>query len=276
MDINIDKTPPSLVIHSPEALTYANVDPLNADWTAADTLSGIASETGLLDGGGLYADGDPIDLLLVAAGEHVFSVDVMDMADNLTSDSVTFFVSTDINGLIAALEHMCELGLVDNPGICTALMAKLQNAKTKIDNCQLHVAVNMLEAFMNQLDAQNGKHVGGAEYNVLFVNAEFVINNLPDCEPEIVGPPAPPDDAGAAAAPANNPGNPPGNPGNPNPGNPPGNPGNPNPGNPPGNPGNPGNPNPGNPPGNPGNPNPGNPPGNPGNPNPGNNNGNGN
>jgi len=266
-DINVDLTPPELTIISPESLVYANVNPLLVDWEASDALSGIFSETGLLDGSDPYNDGDFINLLLVAAGEHNFSVEVVDVADNVTFNSVTFWVSVDIDGLIASVEEMCELGLISNSGICNALLAKLHNAQNKIEICQLHTAVNMLEAFINQVNAQNGMSIDGEAAGVLIADALYVINHLPDCEPVNGNQPDDNPGNGPDDNPGNGPNDNPGNGPNDNPGNGP----NDNPGNGPNdNPGNGPNDNPGNGPNdNPGNgpnDNPGNvPDGNPGN-----------
>jgi FIMAH domain-containing protein len=175
--INIDQTPPSLTINSPQAITYANTDTPTVDWTASDALSGIASETGTFDGAPV-TNGQTLDLLLVAPGFHTVQVDVVDMADNSTSASVSFFVTTDINGLMAALGHMCGLGMVGNHGICNSLMVKLQHVKDAMDKGQCNVAENLLDAFMHELDAQNGKGVSSDAYAVLLTGAQFVKDNL--------------------------------------------------------------------------------------------------
>lgn len=49
-DVDIDKTPATITILSPQAVTYHNTDPFAATWEARDALSGILSQAATMDG----------------------------------------------------------------------------------------------------------------------------------------------------------------------------------------------------------------------------------
>ena len=175
--INIDKTAPVVAISSPQSRPYENTDPLTIAWTALDALSGIAAVQGTLDGVNV-ANGAPVDLLLLGAGMHTVVVSAVDKADNVGRAQVTFAVGVDIDGLIAAKEHACELGWIDSAGVCNSLDAKLRAAKNAIERGAIGAATNQLNAFLNELEAQKGKHVSVAAYELLSVDAIFVRDHL--------------------------------------------------------------------------------------------------
>ena len=175
--INIDKTSPTISITSPEARDYENTETFHVVWTATDSLSGVATEDGWLDGDAV-TNGQLIELLLLAPGWHVVTVEAMDRADNAATASVTFGVITDINGLLAATERVCELGWISKHGVCNALEAKVNAAKASIERGRTKTAQNQLEAFIHQLDAQQGKAINQDAYELLQAIAEYVIDHL--------------------------------------------------------------------------------------------------
>ncbi|TEU18449.1 MAG: hypothetical protein E3J21_05915 [Anaerolineales bacterium] len=175
--INIDKTSPDIVITSPQAKAYDNTETFNVVWMVTDNLSGVATENGLLDGDAV-TNGQLIELLLLTPGAHTVTVEATDKADNAASTSVTFSVVTDINGLLAATERMCDLGWINKQGICNGLEAKLNAAKAAIERGQLNAAKNQLNAFINQLEAQKGKAVNQQAYEVLRACAVYLIEHL--------------------------------------------------------------------------------------------------
>ena len=156
--INIDKTPPEVTINSPAAGEYYKTDSIIIDWTATDNLSGVDNEAALLDGSPV-ANGEEVDLLFFTVGEHIVTVEVSDVADNVTVEFVTFEIITSIEQMQETLDLLCELGFVIKQGICHSLMVKLENAENQFDKGKYHVAINMMDAFLNQLTAQNEKAV---------------------------------------------------------------------------------------------------------------------
>lgn len=92
-NINIDKTKPEITINVPsdgnEYLLNADVP---ADWSATDTLSGIASATGSAP------NGTAIDTASV--GTKTFTVEAVDLAGNLETTTITYYVRYNFTGLL--------------------------------------------------------------------------------------------------------------------------------------------------------------------------------
>jgi hypothetical protein len=154
-----------------------NTEPLVIAWTALDSLSGVAAMQGTLDGV-TVANGAPVDLLLLGAGPHTVVVSAVDKADNVGRMQVTFALGVDIDGLIAATEHVSELGWIEPAGVCNSLLAKLRAIRKAIEGGRIVRAVNQLDAFLNELEAQKGKHLSIAAYELLRVDAIFVRDHL--------------------------------------------------------------------------------------------------
>ena len=178
-EINIDKTPPVVTITNPLPQTYANTGSFNIQWTALDSLSGINTEAGDMDDMPV-SNGQLVELLLVAAGEHAVTVLAVDKADNPTTVSVGFFVQVDIDGLLASVEYMCQQGWINQAGICKSLLAELKSAKLAMERGQCEVAQEILHAFINEVEALSGKWLTEQAAIVLKANALYVIEN-PTC-----------------------------------------------------------------------------------------------
>lgn len=68
----------------------------------------------------------------------------------------------------------CALGWVDNNGICNSLQVELNGAIDAFEKGNQNAALNKLDAFIHELDAQRGKHVSEAGYLLLKVNADVI------------------------------------------------------------------------------------------------------
>lgn len=75
-------------------------------------------------------------------------------------------------------DQAAALGWIDNQGVANSLDAKLENAGNKLANGQTNTAVNILQAFLDELGAQHGKHVDDNAYALLEPNAKYLINWL--------------------------------------------------------------------------------------------------
>jgi FIMAH domain len=118
--------------------------------------------------------------LIFAPGPHTVVVEVTDRADNTSSASVEFNVTVNSEGLLAAVQYMCELGWIERHGICNSLAAKLEAAIASTNRGNLNAAENQLNAFMHELEAQNGKAINQSAYDVLNAGALYVIEHLHD------------------------------------------------------------------------------------------------
>jgi hypothetical protein len=64
-----------------------------------------------------------------------------------------------IESLADHVEHAAMMGHISNAGVANSLLAKLSAAQAALDRGQTVVAVNNLNAFVNQLEAQAGNQV---------------------------------------------------------------------------------------------------------------------
>ncbi len=71
-----------------------------------------------------------------------------------------------------------ELGWIDNAGICDSLDKNLQNAERSLERGRANSVRGQLGAFLNELQAQRGKHVNDSAYWLLKANVEFVLSQL--------------------------------------------------------------------------------------------------
>ena len=83
-----------------------------------------------------------------------------------------------IQSLRECVQHAVLLGHIDNRGVSRSLLAKLDAAEAALDRGQLEVAINVLEAFVRELDAQAGKHIGAVHAAHLRMHAQNVIAAL--------------------------------------------------------------------------------------------------
>ena len=83
-----------------------------------------------------------------------------------------------IASLRACVQHATDQGVIDNQGIARGLLATLDAAQVAVDRGQPGVAVNILAAFVRQVDAQAGKHIAEPHADHLVMHAQLVIAAL--------------------------------------------------------------------------------------------------
>lgn len=87
-------------------------------------------------------------------------------------------MNMDIASLQHCVNHALEMGHITNAGVGNALLAKLDGAQAALDRGQPAVAVNKLNAFINQVQAQSGKHIDPVHAEHLIMHAQMVIATL--------------------------------------------------------------------------------------------------
>lgn len=80
-----------------------------------------------------------------------------------------------IESLHHCVMHALEMGHITNPGVANSLMAKLDAAQAALDRGQTGVAINILHAFINEVNAQAGIHIDADHAGHLVTHAEHVI-----------------------------------------------------------------------------------------------------
>lgn len=85
---------------------------------------------------------------------------------------------TSIESLHHCVEHAVEMGHISKPGIAEALIAKLEAAHSADERGNTNAALNALNAFINQLNAQSGKGVDAEHAGHLIDHTLNVISTL--------------------------------------------------------------------------------------------------
>jgi hypothetical protein len=113
------------------------------------------------------------------AFEHLEdSINVRGLTIGPTAPPLMFSPLAAIDTLLSYKHQALSLGWITNQGIANSLDSKLDNAKSKLTAGDTTAAKNMLNAFVNEVEAQNGKHLSSEAYALLKFNAEYLIQRL--------------------------------------------------------------------------------------------------
>lgn len=83
--------------------------------------------------------------------------------------------ATTIESLHHCVMHALDMGHITNSGVATSLMAKLDAAQAALGRGQTDVAINILQAFINEVNAQAGVHIDAHHADHLVEHAQNVI-----------------------------------------------------------------------------------------------------
>jgi hypothetical protein len=83
-----------------------------------------------------------------------------------------------ISSLRTCVQLAADEGFIDNQGVTNSLLAKLDAAQAALDRGQTGVAINLLIAFIHEVQAQAGKHIVQEHASHLVEHAQLVIQAL--------------------------------------------------------------------------------------------------
>jgi photosystem II stability/assembly factor-like uncharacterized protein len=172
----IDWIAPAITINSPTAIEYLHTDSLLVSFGATDSLSGLVSATGTIDGAAL-TNGQTIPLLTLALGFHTLFVSASDQAGNTSLTTVTFRIVATIDTLIGAVNTFIAAGQIDASG-GRSLLTKLQEAKQVLSRGNLAAARSKLTDFKSQVSAQSGRSISPSAAQLLIADADYVLGTL--------------------------------------------------------------------------------------------------
>ena len=89
-----------------------------------------------------------------------------------------FVRASFLDTLISYKHQALALGWIDDAGVANSLDQKLDNARKQLVQGNNKAAKNTLEAFVNEVEAQKGKHLSSEAYALLKYNAEYLIQRL--------------------------------------------------------------------------------------------------
>jgi methylaspartate ammonia-lyase len=167
-----DVVAPAITITAPHSGIYLNSDPLTINFAVVDSNSGIRSVVATLDGK-TVANGDVINLNLFAAGTtHNFTVTATDKAYNQSTQTVTFTIETSIASMKTVVTNMYNSGMIKSKDVYQGLMDKLNAAAKAKDTTTRN---NILNAFINMVNAQTGKAITLDAANLLIADVQWLM-----------------------------------------------------------------------------------------------------
>src|SRR5215471_370792 len=83
-----------------------------------------------------------------------------------------------IASLVTCVEHAASQGLITSQGVTNSLLAKLNAAQAAQDRSQTGTAINLLGAFIHEVQAQAGKHIDKTHAQHMVAHAQVVIDAL--------------------------------------------------------------------------------------------------
>lgn len=169
------------------AVTATSINGFNSAVTLAGSQSGFNfSPNSVTPSSGGSASSALVVSPFVAPGTYSLTITGTSGAvSHATNASVTVIATA--SSLSNVINQLLGAGCIDNSGIATALLAKLTAAQSDIAAGSLSTAINTLKAFINQVNAQSGKHIatsctiGSVTFNpvtVLIADAQGLINSL--------------------------------------------------------------------------------------------------
>ena len=173
-----------VVIAQPAATSYVHGDTLTLSYSVTDAGSGLAETIALLDnastvGGHGLVTGQAIDLLTeLTVGEHTFSIRAADNLENATLASVTFSIVVTPESIEGDVPRLVERGDIA-PNMATPLGKKLEAAAKARASGNCKTAANLYGAFVNLVQAQDGKKIDAAAAAILIGDANYLVTHCP-------------------------------------------------------------------------------------------------
>jgi len=180
VNIRVDKTTPVIAITQPSAITYTLCSTFSVEYEAYDAVSGLETVTVTLDGE-VVTNGQTFDIIFLAPGSHEIMVTARDWAGWVTTETHPIEVDATIESLMCAKHRLYDMSWIYGPGaqgIVNSLDATLEAAQRALGRGQPHVAVNKLNALIQEVEAQTGRHITPEGAEILIRGAEYVIERL--------------------------------------------------------------------------------------------------
>ncbi|MBB3113301.1 uncharacterized protein YjdB [Paenibacillus phyllosphaerae] len=167
IDVRIDASAPTITAAGiSDGQSFTDFESIIPSFTLSDALSGAASAPlrFWLDGQDVDVS-TPIPLYSLSLGTHSFLVQGTDAAGNEAAQTITFQITTSVQSMLSLVEQFKAQGWIDNEGIANALSQKLQQGS--------------LAAFINHVEAQNGKHITAETAQILLRDAHYLLQQQP-------------------------------------------------------------------------------------------------
>jgi hypothetical protein len=159
ISFHLDKTAPVITV---SGIVYGDLnDAGDITPIITDSMSGIdSSKTTVTLDGQVVQNGKAIPLYTLPLGSHTMAITATDMAGNTEHQSFTFRTVTSSSALKDMATRFGQEGSIDNHGIVESLLSKLNE--------------NSLNSFVNEVQAQSGKHISGEAAAYLLRDAQYL------------------------------------------------------------------------------------------------------
>lgn len=88
-----------------------------------------------------------------------------------------------VKGLSAVIVEAEKLGWLKTAGLFRSLEAKLEAASKKLESDDRKTALNILNALLNEVEAQKGKNLSAEAYALLYYNLDYILKQLSIASP---------------------------------------------------------------------------------------------
>jgi hypothetical protein len=83
-----------------------------------------------------------------------------------------------VEPLYICVQHAADMGHISNAGVANSLLAKVDAAAGAVARQKANAAVRVLEAFVNEVEAQSGIHIDELHAEHMVMHAEKIIDAL--------------------------------------------------------------------------------------------------
>jgi 2',3'-cyclic-nucleotide 2'-phosphodiesterase (5'-nucleotidase family) len=182
-----DTAAPVVTINAPIAKIYMHPELLTLDFGAVDGAdgttpaaappSGVMSIVAKLDKT-VATSGQVIDLYGLSLGKHTLTVTATDYYGNSTTQTVVFKIDATIQSMKDGVNRFYSEGKITDAKIRDSLLAILDAAQANLAKGNKRAAINNMNAFINLVKAQRGKHIQVTASYSLITDAQWVIISI--------------------------------------------------------------------------------------------------